>query len=61
MLTNQATIAYLRMILAQNTSRPHYGDDNCDPSKQMGKAYNGEGIENGILALIMLLEQKGGA
>jgi hypothetical protein len=60
MLTNEATIAYLRLILDQNTSRPNYGDDNCDPGKQMAKAYNGEGIENGILALIMLLEQKGG-
>lgn len=57
MLTNEATIAYLRMVLEQNITRPYYCDSDCSPGKQMEKAYNGAGIENGILALIMLLEQ----
>lgn len=55
-MDNKQLIAYLQSILDWNSVMPNYYNDGVPPSEQQKKEYHGQGIANGIKALIALLE-----
>lgn len=55
-MENKQLIAYLQSVLDWNMEILDYDKGNIQPGMQIKKSYHGNGMANGIKALIALLE-----